>query len=415
MTLADAAPQTDRRLHPAPWWWTGGLVAAMVIILVAGRFFTERISVLPRAVNAIDLLMAPALLPAALLWVLTKRKGRVQGRPLILLGLLFVLLWAVAWLMNASDVHWMGALLFVYGLIAPVVFMLLLINLGLGPRFARGLERLLLALLVVNLVIGTYDGLRGIGTGSADFVFGTFGVNQNQFAFFLASLMAYFVARWRYLRVGLTDVLLLLWSGIIFVLCGFQTLWVVFPVAAGLALIAFGRISRRLLVIGLVGAFAGVVAVSTLDFTRFNVTGVIVAGYNNFDQLGKVQLVRSLPQIYQHRPWAFWLGVGPGSFNSRAFRSIAVMPNVPLGRTNVTAALVPPFFRSDLADQFIIPYLEARRYLLSGINTDGPFTSYVSVPVETGIFGAAALFAIYGYVLLSLVRACAGAETAATR
>jgi hypothetical protein len=34
-------------------------------------------------------------------------------------------------------------------------------------------------------------------------------------------------------------------------------------------------------------------------------------------------------------------------------------------------------------------------FLLSGSNTDGPFTSYVSIPVEVGLLGAIPLFAIY--------------------
>ena len=405
MNLAAAANPPDSRARPAHWWWVPALVAALVVVLVAGRFFTERLPILPRALNAIDLLIVPVLLPVSLLWVLTHRDGRLRGRWLWVLGGLFVVCWAIAWLVNWSEVHWMGALLFAYGLLAPIAFFLLLINLGLGPEFARLMEKLLTTLLVVNLLIGTVDAALGIAAGgrSADFVFGTFGINQNQLAFFLACMVAYYLARWRYLGARQKDVVLLVWSAILFLLCAFQTMWVIFPVAAGLTLLVAARISRRLIPVVALAVLVPALALSAISFERFSVRDMLASLADNFDNLGKVELVRNVGHLWQSRPSAIVTGVGPGTFNSRAFRNIAIIP-IGRGRTDVAAALVTPFYSSEVSTRYILPYFARGQYQLSGSNTDAPFTSYVSVPVEAGVFGAAALFGMYAYVLLSLAR-----------
>lgn len=56
-----------------------------------------------------------------------------------------------------------------------------------------------------------------------------------------------------------------------------------------------------------------------------------------------------------------------------------------------------------MSARFIVPHFEKGKFYLLGSNTDGPFTSYVSVLMETGIFGALPLFGIYGWMLLALV------------
>jgi hypothetical protein len=273
--------------------------------------------------------------------------------------------------------------------------------------------RLLLVLLAVNLFIGTIQAVQGIGKGDADFVFGTFGVNPNQLAFFLAFMIAYLLASWRYKGFSVLKLCALAWSGVLFLLCGFQTLWVIF--AASIALMFFfsdvlsvrlwiGRVPKRFVSIVVLVVVASTLALSQLHFNRFDVLGILSQLITHFDDIGKVKLTKSIPQVWEARPWAFWVGVGPGTFNSRAFRSIAIIPHGITGVTDVASAIVTPFFRSELSARFIIPYFEGGVFFLSGANTDGPFTSYVSVPVEVGLFGALALFGIYGKVTVALIR-----------
>jgi hypothetical protein len=178
-----------------------------------------------------------------------------------------------------------------------------------------------------------------------------------------------------------------------------------FAAAAALVFLVVARLSARTV---LLAALVGVIAATLLPRLGerfFSVRDTIAIGTEVFPQLGKVELARNLPHVFATDPWTPWFGVGPGTFNSRAFRSIAILPSwTEDGTTDVAAAIVDPFYRSDVADRYIIPYFDRAIFLLSGANTDAPFTSYVSVPVEVGLFGAAAVLGLYAVTLVGLAR-----------
>lgn len=137
--------------------------------------------------------------PLALARMIQRQGGRVRGRAVATCAALFTLVCAAAWVFNYREVHWLGALLFATGLLAPLLLYLELTNLGLNQNFVRRLLRLLETLLLINLVIGSSELipplLSGEG-GGADLIFGTFGQNQNRLAFFLATMAAYRVSQY---------------------------------------------------------------------------------------------------------------------------------------------------------------------------------------------------------------------------
>lgn len=414
MQTAAVQPNGSAPLRrPRGWRGLEWLVYLLVTLLIGVRFLTEQAPVLPRFLNAVDLIAVPLLLPLCVAWVMLRGRWRAYGAPIIALAWLVLIAWTIAWAANTGEVHWLGALLFVVGLLTPITFYLILINLGLNRRFSARMLRLLKVLLLVNLVIGTLQTARGIGGESHDFVFGTFGRNQNQLAFFLIMMVSYMLARWRYLGLSKRELIIMLWSAVLFLLCAFQTLWLVFAASAAVVFglvtelrsrLFSGRVPRRIVVLAVAGVLLPIIALSTISFARFDVLATLGQIPAYFDQLGKVQLLRSVPQIWELRPGSLLVGVGPGTYNSRAFRSIAIVPYSDAGAADVAAALVTPFYRSELSARFIIPYFERGIFFLSGANTDGPFTSYVSVPIEIGVPGALALFAIYGLVVRDLIR-----------
>lgn len=405
-----ALPSKSKAMFPRRWLWREVAVYAVVITLVAVRFFTERFVILPRFLNAIDLVAIPFLLPFCLRQVMVKQGGRFKGKTFIILSGLFCTAWALAWLVNYEEVHWLGGGMFIIGLLTPIVFFLILTNLGLDRLFCQRLVRLLEILLIINLLIGAMDMILALksGEGGADFILGTFGVNQNQLSFFLAVMMSYQLARWRYQGLQLTGLFILVWTSVLFLLCGFQTLWVALAIAAVGVFWFAGKLSKHLLRITvLVVLFIAVTMPPLMQSGRFfSVLDKLDELVTTFNELGKVELLRNVPQIWQIRPWSFWIGVGPGTFNSRAFRNIAIVPyQGGVGFTDVAAAIVEPFYTSELSSQFIIPYFERGIFRLSGGNTDAPFTSYVSVPVEAGVPGALAFFGIYASAAFALVKA----------
>lgn len=390
--------------------WQEFLVIAIVIVLITGRFFTERVVILPRFINTIDLVAVPFLLPLCLLWVVSHQGGRFKGKSIVLLSVLFCIAWALAWLVNYNEVNWLGGLLLVVGLLTPVLFFLILINFGLDRRFCRRLLRVLNILFIINLVLATIDAASAIITnkGGGDFVFGTFGMNQNQLAFFLAVMITFKLTRWHFQGLRLQDQFILGWAVLLFLLCGFQTLWVVLPVVMMCGFGLVGQLwSKRLLrVITVVVVLVAIIMPSLMNSGRFfSMTTKAEQFVANFNDLGKVELLRNVPLIWQLRPYSFFLGVGPGTFNSKAFRSIAIIPYQGGPNANdVAAAIVAPFYTSELSDRFIVSYFTRGIFMLSGGNTDAPFTSYVSVPIEIGVPGGVAFFGIYGLVVFALVR-----------
>jgi len=386
-------------------------VHVVVAALVTARFFTERLAILPRWFNAIDLVAVPLLLVPSAIWVIERQRWRVTGRTECTLAVLFCAAWAVAWAVNSGDVHWIGATLFVVGLMWPVLFLLSLTNLGLNAEFGDRSLQLLEGVLLVNIVLGAIDAVSGFRNESAgaDIIFGTFGNNTNQLAFFLAVMISYRVFQLRFQGFGLYRTLTLVVAIGIFLMCGFQTLWVMLIASVIAVLLIIAKFSFRTVAVGtLLATILAVALPLTMSTGRyFSVWQTAVSAFRIFDQLGKVELVGNVLKVWELRPWSVLTGVGPGSFNSRAFRSIAVIPYPvdPNGaQTDVAAALVEPFYSSDLSSRFIVSYFERGVFHLSGPNTDGPFTSYVSIPVEAGVPGALCLFGLYAAAILALIK-----------
>jgi hypothetical protein len=378
-------------------------IFVVITLLTMGRFFTETISIAPRVLNAVDLLMVPLLLPFLVMRLFSVRDGLLRGARLIFLSAGFVLVCGLSWLLNSHDVHWMGGIALPGALLAPVVFYLIILNSGISAQFPQRLLRLLFAILVINIGVGIVQAIFQWRNGS-DFLTGTFGVNQNQMAFFLGVMMAFLLAKWRFLGLTISEVVILLLSGSLFLLCFFQALWIVFGISAVLGFVVFGKLSVRLVAMLVL---AGIVTVGTLslaDFTYFSVADTLTFAVDNIDDLGKVELAKSLPELFGSRPWwSVLVGVGPGTFSSRAFRNIAVIP-VEDGTTDVAASIMEPFYRSEVSAQFVLPYFRPGNYWHGGSHTlDAPFTSYISVVVESGILGALIIFGIYASTMKRLI------------
>jgi hypothetical protein len=394
--LERARPKTSRR-------WLTALVCVLVFLLVVVRFFTERIPILPRFLNPVDFVMVPLLLPFCLISISRRGKWKLNERNILTLSGVAVAAWAFSWLININGAYWLGAVLLITGLLTPILFYLILVNFDFGYDSARLILKLILVLFAVNLVIASVDVFMGIDEESADFVFGTFGVNQNQLAFFLASMVCYYFASWLYEGATNWKIVAFIWGLLLFLLCGFQTMWVILPIAGALVFVRYGKLSGRLLLAVSLSSIVPLLVLSLFTFQHFRIFSVLASSFAEFDQLGKVELVENVASIWQQYPEAALIGVGPGSFNSRAFRSIAIVPYHSAEGTDVAATVVDPFYRSVLSDQYIIPYFVRGRFYLSGANTDGPFTSYVSVPVEIGLIGAFGIFGIYAVVTRSLI------------
>jgi hypothetical protein len=164
-----------------------------------------------------------------------------------------------------------------------------------------------------------------------------------------------------------------------------------------------GRLTRRVIIPLILILTLPSIVLSQFHFTYIDARKTFSEAFEKFSTLGKVQLLRNVGEIYKDRPSALLWGVGPAVFNSRAFRSIAIIPYNGGKSADVAASIVTPFYRSAPSAKYIVPYFQRGIFLLSGSNTDGPFTSYVSIPIEAGIPGALLLFGCYAVIARSLI------------
>jgi hypothetical protein len=413
-TLSQRNGARDQSHHPS----TGGplsihpaevLIYALIVGIVSIRVFTEMLPILPRVVNAFDYFAMPLLVMVCLASLAVQRKPVLESWRLIQLLILFLVAWGLSWVVNVNRVHWISGLLLATGLLSPVLFYIATTNLPLSRLFPSRILLILRLLLLCNLGVGSYQAIAGYGSDNPDIVYGTFGVNIDQFAFFLAVMMSYFVALWVYQqRVSGLSMLMLGWTGTLFLVASFQTLWVIFPIALLIVLIRGRTLSSKLIPGIVVASLIMIAGWQFVPAARFDMVAKAQEAIDDFDELGKVELFRNVPSVWSYQPSSVVFGVGPGAFNSRAFRSIAKIPypgyasGIPV--EDVSAAIMEPFYTTDVAERFIIPYFTRGVIRLSGVKTDAPFSNLVSIPVELGLPGAVVMFAIYGLVLRNLDR-----------
>ena len=144
------------------------LVLSCLALLVVVRFFTEVVPVVPRAANFADIPILIALVAAAIAH--TRRPSAVGTNYLPLGGpiLAFLLICSVSAVLNPSRTAIGPALVFIYGILAPLGVYAAVYRLW-SAGWAASMSRLLVTLGVIQLaVVALIDLPRFIATGDPD-------------------------------------------------------------------------------------------------------------------------------------------------------------------------------------------------------------------------------------------------------
>lgn len=395
ITKADAPTGPRFRLNRRATVRALSLVpCALLIGILSVRVWTEQLALLPRVFNAVDLASGFVLIGATALSLAIRGRYSMNGWPIALSCLAFATAVVISALANLRT-HPLGIVLLLVGALTPLVWFVAVVNCTPHQPAVRLGRTVLLAVAAVNGLVGSVQFVMLAGEDS-DFLTGTLGVNPNQAAFVLAIGVMYFIARWytRGLTVG--SVFAAAWLLAAMLLASFRTLWIILPLSLILCFAAQGwrQAARGALVIAAMGGVAAG-SFSILPIPEAQRFVDQLAAFEP-ESSGKAVLARSLVEIWSEDPTALVLGVGPGAFNSRAFRTIAELPHRG-GQDDVGSSVLGAFYSSDLADRYVIPFLLRGSVQLSGLNTDSPFTSYGSILAETGLLGFLALFGAYGW------------------
>ncbi len=390
--------------------WT---IYALLLLILVIRLFTETWGVLPRMFNAVDFLLFPLLIIWAFVYRLAST-GSIATMRLEWFLLIFGLTWIASSLLNLPQLLPAASLLYVAGYLTPILFALAIYNLNLGAPLVRGVERIFWGTALLGLGLGLSQ-VRELADNSDALVF-TFGTNANQTAFFLALILSLIFSKWIHGTASLAQKMLALGLTPFFFLAGFKAMWVLYPLAVGITLFSQGlhRMKDVLRTIRLATGALALVAFITLFVPLPESDYFDLFTYFEPSKLGKAQVTMALPTVWSSHPWGAIVGVGPGTFTSRAFRTFAALPYRG-GADDVTYSVIPPTYMTPLAEQIVIPLLLKPDIQLGSGTVDWPFTSYISLLAETGVVGFTALMSIYAYTWWRLMRSARGAQWPETR
>ena len=111
----------------------------------------------------------------------------------------------------------------------------------------------------------------------------------------------------------------------------------------------------------------------------------------------RLKVARSIEQLYGDNTRYIVTGTGPGTYSSRAWRAFTVD-----ARTSESAASSPVRlltggrpYSTDVSDKYVVPQLRQGEIVSGSRAVSTPYSSYLSLLAEVGIFGFLALIAAY--------------------
>jgi transcriptional regulator with XRE-family HTH domain len=410
---AEPRPSTAEPGLISPAELTGErLVLASIAALVIVRFFTEVVPVVPRAANFIDIPIVAVLVVAALFRPPARESRDLLSRWVPALAVAFLALSAVSAVVNPSRVDIAPALVFVYGVLSPLLVYGAVRRLWPVGR-ALAASRLLIALGVVQIVVvALIDIPRFVGANNPDDITGTFGTNAYQLVFFLLLFVSLLAGIYTYERQRLVArfvPILIALSLVTIVLAQYRALLVTTGLVLLLcAVILGGRRSRGVIAAGTaVAAFMAALAFGAAKLPILKLDQTL-----NQDPASiasqRVKIAGQVERLYNDEPQFIITGTGPGTFSSRGWQTFA--GSEANSESNVAGSYALKLtgghaYRTDVSDRYVQPLLERRGGEVAGSRAvKSPYSDYIAVAAEVGFLGLLILALIYVGAFIAALR-----------
>jgi hypothetical protein len=403
---------------------TTALVAGSMIAVVCIRFFTENLGLLPRVWQYIDVGIAAV---AGLYGVLYLAYNRWQGRSwgFEKYVLLFSSVCVVSFALNGERTSFPGMMLFLYGTLAPIVIFVLFSYLRPSSATVETSLWVFNALGLLQLLIGGfYDFPLLMITRNPDVMAGTFGFNAYQGMTFVGFWLFWVVGTalhdlesgrgvsrlWLAARVALI-------FGMFFA-AQYRAMMVFLP----LLLIVLvqsapsGGVRKGAIMLGTAAVAAAALLLVAQFFPEHKLLETMQLAREPEPLLksGKVQAAENTLRMFADRPKALAIGTGPGTYSSRAYRTLVGERSgrgSDVAGEHIQRLFGEKQFTTDVAREYIdsIPFDP----IDGGTTLSVPYASWLSLPAETGIPGFLLFAAIYWRAFRfawSRVRAGPGAQ-----
>jgi transcriptional regulator with XRE-family HTH domain len=379
------------------------LVLGSVATVVLVRFFTEVLPILPRAANFVDVPLLALLGVAAIF--LPGTGIRVGDSPYLAATIGFLTVSVLSTLFNLARIEPAPVLVFLYGFLAPLGFYFAAWRLWpIGN--AASLSRLLVTLGVIQLaVVVLIDLPRFLASENPDEISGTFGENAYQLVFFLVVFAALlggiqtFEPRRTVSRLALPLV------GAVFVvifLAQYRALLVTTALSVLLAAALLSSVRGRGILVATLSVICLIVGLAFVarSFPTLYLEPTLSAiredpGYFVGE---KIDAFSGVTALYRDDPTAAVIGTGPGTYSSRAWSTFALFNST--SPSNVAGAYAGALiggrvYETDVSRRYVEPQYHSAKTVLGSKAASLPFSSYVALLAEVGVFGFVLLVALY--------------------
>jgi len=380
------------------------LVLASISVLVLIRFFTEVVPVIPRAANFIDIPIFGALACAALMRPRPDVSRRSSYMSLAFPATLFIGIALIATLVNFSRVQPGPVGVFLYGFLAPFGIYAAVYRLWPAGQ-ALAMSRLLVGLGIAQLAVVFFVDLpHFVRDHNPDLISGTFGTNQYQLVFFslvliglLAGIVTFEKGRVAARFGPLLSVLIL---ATVFLaqyraLLPTTFLTVLF---VGLLLGIRGRAIVTTFFVGLACVVTLLFVAQKYPNLRFGPAISTFTRNPGYYASRKLHTATNVLRLYSDTPRFILTGTGPGTFSSRGWQTFANAGS--RSRSNVQGRYVRLLtggghYHTDVSDKYVTSTYHPSAVVQGSRAVYSPYSDYLSLLAEVGIFGFLIILFIY--------------------
>lgn len=404
----DSPPAPDEETGSSPaGQWVRNVILGSIVLLVTIRFFAEDIGVLPRSVKLVDV---PILLGLLVLYWLAPRAHQPSARSFryLLPAILFLAVCVASALLHPGRTEPGPTLLFTYGFLAPIAIFHIVRTLWPAGQ-ARAFSKLLVALACIELaVVLCLDLPEYLGSKDPDVVSGTFGENAYQLVFYMLMCTALVatiatVERKR-LAARLAPLFFAATAGTI-LLAQYRAILLTAALTVVLVAALLGLVRTRGAIAGVFVALTFAVGISVVPsvFPELKIQRTVdtLSGSPGSYVSGRLEAGSDIVDLYTDEPSSIMLGAGPGTFNSRAWRTY-YSPD-----ESGNALRVPflvSFNNTDIGAKYTIPRLRSQEAVEGSFAITKPYASYYALLAEVGLLGFVLMVAIYGRALVDSTR-----------
>lgn len=392
------------------------LLYSLLVCNVYLKLFTNKLNLLPRLFNIVDVMIVAILLLFFLSRLHNIKNIRFKG--IFVALLLFNLIMILGSALNIEYIYFQATAAQIVMFNEPLILFLVLVNLPFSMADIHKFIKIFYILILSQCVIGIFQIPFYFSTGDSESIIGTFHHNPEQYSLFMLIGVFYVIGKtWLTKTSHLKYYLLILTMLTLNILVDNKASWPFIALSLIFIYILFSYLNNRLSA-AVKYLFTGATAITFGLFVILNYSNSLhkyeklfsaaKEDNNNLFEIRKINAYEDILKAFNDYPHMSLIGSGPGTFYSRSSYQFypdhsTVKKSRKRGeykKSDSMAGVInhtsqEPFFRK---------YDQNRKYFFFGSGqTDIPFSSLAALLGETGFLGMITYLGIYIVILYRLI------------